>query len=274
MQAEQDKTYTIGDEELAIVANALWTDGVHVEFEDIQTACRRYPGDLTTVTAKLREWVRQGKPTGTFCELSEEEHFRSVVEACDARPESWELALRVTKKFPQVPLGVTVNIALLIDGLDVIPQEDCDMIPFLSQLTMGKLSQILELLRVPKPKGNKQVWLEVVAGLCAQSSIIRKTVRNRTIAGRRILSSCSFTVLEVLLSTIVLSAAQVLPQSSAGIAVRASRKACGNSRFVMCCFWTACRSGGKSPSVSMILLDPASVLTVPSVVIFRTLWLP
>ena len=143
MQAEQDKTYTIGDEELAIVANALWTDGVHVEFEDIQTACRRYPGDLTTVTAKLRDWVTQGKPTGTFCELSEEEHFRSVVEACDARPESWELALRVTKKFPQVPLGVTVNIALLIDGLDVIPQEDCDMIPFLSQLTMGKLSQIL-----------------------------------------------------------------------------------------------------------------------------------
>lgn len=175
MQAEQDKTYTIGDEELAIVANALWTDGVHVEFEDIQTACRRYPGDLTTVTAKLREWVRQGKPTGTFCELSEEEHFRSVVEACDARPESWELALRVTKKFPQVPLGVTVNIALLIDGLDVIPQEDCDMIPFLSQLTMRKLSEILQLLRVPKPKGNKQVWLEVVAGLCAQSSIIRKT---------------------------------------------------------------------------------------------------
>ena len=55
MQTEQDKTYTIGDEELAIVANALWTDGVHVEFEDIQTACRRYPGDLTTVTAKLRD---------------------------------------------------------------------------------------------------------------------------------------------------------------------------------------------------------------------------
>ena len=36
MQAEQDKTYTIGDEELAIVDNALWTDGVHVERNQAQ----------------------------------------------------------------------------------------------------------------------------------------------------------------------------------------------------------------------------------------------
>jgi hypothetical protein len=47
----------------------------------------------------------------------------------------------------------------------------------------------------------------------------------RTTAGKRILSTASLTFFEVLLSMIVLPAAQVLHQSSAGTAPRAATKA-------------------------------------------------
>ncbi len=49
-------------------------------------------------------------------------------------------------------------------------------------------------------------------------------VIKRTTTDRRILSTCCFTLLEILLSMIVLPAAQVLPQSSAGIDSRAAGK--------------------------------------------------
>jgi hypothetical protein len=53
----------------------------------------------------------------------------------------------------------------------------------------------------------------------------QKLLLKRTMAGRRILSTTSLTLFEVLLSMIVLPAAQVLHQSSAGMASRAVAKA-------------------------------------------------
>ena len=50
----------------------------------------------------------------------------------------------------------------------------------------------------------------------------QNVVLKRTTAGRSILSTCSFTLFEVLLSMIVLQAAQVLRQLSGGIASRAA----------------------------------------------------
>ena len=52
----------------------------------------------------------------------------------------------------------------------------------------------------------------------------QKLLLKRTTAGRRILSTTSLTLFEVLLSMIVLPAAQVLHQSSAGMASRAAAK--------------------------------------------------
>jgi hypothetical protein len=52
----------------------------------------------------------------------------------------------------------------------------------------------------------------------------QKLLLKRTTAGRRILSTTPLTVFEVLLSMIVLPAAQVLHQSSAGMATRAAAK--------------------------------------------------
>ena len=52
----------------------------------------------------------------------------------------------------------------------------------------------------------------------------KKLILQRTTAGGRTLSTNSLTLFEVILSMMVLSAAQVLPQSSAGTAVRAAVK--------------------------------------------------
>ena len=52
----------------------------------------------------------------------------------------------------------------------------------------------------------------------------QKLLLKRTTADRRILSTTSLTLFEVLLSMIVLPAAQVLHQSSAGMASRAAAK--------------------------------------------------
>ena len=61
----------------------------------------------------------------------------------------------------------------------------------------------------------------------------QKLLLKRTTAGRRILSTASLTFFEVYLSMIVLPAAQVLHQSSAGTAPRAATKASAATNNVL-----------------------------------------
>jgi hypothetical protein len=62
------------------------------------------------------------------------------------------------------------------------------------------------------------------AAVRLRTSAQKKLLRKRTTADRRILSTISLTPFEVLLSMIVLPAAQVLHQSSEGMASRAAAK--------------------------------------------------
>ena len=69
------------------------------------------------------------------------------------------------------------------------------------------------------------------------TTVSKKALLNLTIAGGRSLSTAFLTGFEVILSMIVLSAAQVLHQSFAGMAPRAAAKASAASQGS--CGWAA-----------------------------------
>jgi hypothetical protein len=153
------------DGELAACAQCMWTEGLNVTFDDIRGALDYYSGNIAKAIPNLQKWVHDGKPPGTFCEVSPEEYC-NVVKTSGVNRGSWGLALRITPKKLSGCLDVALAIEQILHNVEIT--SDRGMETVISVLNIKQLCWILQVVGVTMPKGNKPVLVKAVADLFAQ----------------------------------------------------------------------------------------------------------
>ena len=129
----------------------------------------------------------EGKFAGSFSDLSEEQTWTSL-QAISVNHVSRELVLRVTPQKLQGRFGVVAKIAETHHNLVM----KCELQGIqtnlselgLSELSVQQLCDILRLLAVTLPKGNKPVLVEAVADLFAQQDD-NNNISNNSISRNR-----------------------------------------------------------------------------------------